>query len=67
MKVTAQVIMETEALSDHKTKVSLINTGTLKYPLNIMIPMAEKNFPKDMDTSWLILKSILEKSSVENP
>ncbi len=67
MKVTAQVIMETEALSDHKTKVSLINTGTLKYPLNIMIPMAEKNFPKDMDTSLLILKSILEKSSVENP
>lgn len=61
MATTADVIMETESLSDDQTKVSLINSGTLKYPLNIFIPMAEKKFPKDMDASLSTLKSILEK------
>jgi hypothetical protein len=41
--------------------VSLINTGKLPYPINIMIPMAEKKFPKDMDESLVVLKSIFEK------
>ena len=61
MAVTASMIMETESLSDDQTKVYLINAGTLKYPLNIMIPMAEKKFPKDMDGSLSSLKNILEK------
>lgn len=61
MRVSANVIMETEYLSDNQTKVSLSNAGTLKYPLNIMIPMFEKMFAKDMDTSLLTLKDILEK------
>jgi hypothetical protein len=61
MKVTASVIMETESLSDSQTKVSLINAGTMKYPMNIFIPMAEKRFPKDMDESLVTLKNILEK------
>jgi uncharacterized membrane protein len=61
MVTTADVIMETESLSGNQTKVSLINTGTLKYPVNIFIPIAEKKFPKDMDTSLSALKSILEK------
>jgi uncharacterized protein YndB with AHSA1/START domain len=61
MKTTADVIMETEVLSDNQTKVNLINSGTLKYPMNIFIPLAEKNFPKDMDASLLALKEILEK------
>ena len=61
IRTSAYVIMETESLSDDQTKVNLINTGTLKYPLNIMIPMAEKNFPKDMDASLSTLKNILEK------
>ena len=61
MKVTASVIMETESLSDDQTKVNLINTGTMRYPMNIFIPMAEKNFPKDMDESLAMLKAILEK------
>lgn len=60
MKVSAQVIFETTALPDGQTKVSLINTGKLPYPINIMIPMAEKKFPKDMDESLSILKSLLE-------
>jgi hypothetical protein len=60
MNVIASVIMETESLSDNQTKVNLINAGTLKYPLNIMIPMAEKNFTKDVDISLSTLKNILE-------
>jgi hypothetical protein len=61
MRVSASVIFETESLSANQTKVNLINTGTLQYPLNIMIPMAEKKFPKDLDESLSILKNILEK------
>ena len=61
MRVTANIIMETESLSDNQTKVSWINAGTLKYPMNLMIPIAEKKFPKDMDISLSTLKSILEK------
>lgn len=60
MATVADVIMETETVSDNQTKVSLINSGTLKYPMNLFIPMAEKRFPKDMDTSLSALKSILE-------
>jgi uncharacterized protein YndB with AHSA1/START domain len=61
MRVTADVNMETEPLSDNQTKVSLSNGGKLKYPLNIMIPIAEKKFPKQMDESLSTLKNILEK------
>ena len=61
MRISACVIMKTESLSDNQTKVNLSNAGTLKYPLNIMIPMAEKNFAKDMDISLSTLKNILEK------
>jgi hypothetical protein len=61
MAVTASVIMETESLSNDQTKVNLINAGTLKYPLNIMIPLFEKNFAKDLDSSLSTLKNILEK------
>ena len=61
MRVSASVIFETESISENQTKVNLINSGTFKYPLNIMIPMAEKNFPKDMDVSLATLKTILEK------
>jgi uncharacterized protein YndB with AHSA1/START domain len=61
MRMSASVIMETTSLSDNQTKVNLINAGILKYPLNIMIPIAEKNFAKDLDVSLSTLKSILEK------
>lgn len=63
MKTTADVIMETQDLSDNQTKVNLINTGTLKYPMNIFISLAEKNFPKDIDSSLATLKKILESDS----
>jgi hypothetical protein len=61
MTTSATIIMETESLSDNQTKVNMGNSGTLKYPLNIMIPMFQKMFAKDMDSSLLTLKSILEK------
>ena len=60
MSVKASIIMETESLSDNQTKVQLSNAGTLKYPLNIMIPVFEKTFVKDMDISLATLKKILE-------
>lgn len=61
MVATADQIMETETVSDGQTKVSLTNAGVLKYPLNILIPVAEKNFAKDIDSSLVTLKNILEK------
>lgn len=61
MATIADVIMETESLSENQTRVNLINAGTLKYPMNIFIPIAEKKFPKDMDESLSTLKGILEK------
>lgn len=61
MRVSSSVVFETESLSADQTKVNLINTGTLKYPMNIFVPMAEKKFPKDMDDSLSTLKNILEK------
>ena len=60
-KATATVIMETESLPDGQTKVYWSNAGILKYPVNIMIPILEKNLPKEMDASLVNLKNILEK------
>ena len=61
MSAVASIIMETESLSDNQTKVTWSNAGTLKYPLNILIPMVEKSLPKGMDSSLVTLKNILEK------
>lgn len=61
IKTAASMIMDTEALSADQTKVSMSNAGTLQYPFNIMIPIFEKNFPKEMDNSLATLKTILEK------
>jgi hypothetical protein len=61
MRTTAYTVMETEPLSGDQTRVSWSNEGALKYPLNIMIPLAEKNFSKDLDISLSTLKNILEK------
>jgi len=61
MSAIASIIMETESLTDNQTKVRWSNAGTLKYPMNIMVPMVEKHVAKDMDISLSILKNILEK------
>jgi hypothetical protein len=62
MAATASIIMETESLSDNQTKVIWSNAGTLKYPINIMIPMMEKHVVKDMAISLSTLKNILENN-----
>jgi hypothetical protein len=61
MKTSATIIMETESLLNNQTKVSMSNAGILNYPLNIMIPIFQKMFAKDMDSSLFNLKNILEK------
>ncbi len=61
MTATASIIMETESLPADQTKVTWSNAGTLKYPLNILIPMMEKHVLKDMDSSLSTLKNIFEK------
>jgi len=61
MRAIANIIMDTESLSDIQTKVYWSNAGILNYPLNILVPMLEKNVAKDMDISLLNLKNILEK------
>jgi len=60
-KAVGRAIMETESLSNDKTKVYWSNAGALNYPLNLLIPMMEKNVTKDMDISLSTLKNILEK------
>ncbi len=60
MKTSATIVMEMESLSDNQTKVYWSNAGILKYPVNIFIPMMQKHVAKDMDSSLLTLKSILE-------
>lgn len=61
MRVSASVIFEVESLPNGQTKVGMINTGALPYPINLMIPMAERKFPKHLDESLSMLKDILEK------
>lgn len=60
MKISARVTIETELVNEQQTRVYLTNAGTLPYPLNLMIPLAEKNFARDLDESLQSLKKILE-------
>jgi hypothetical protein len=52
---------KTEAIAIDKTKVIWNTSSTMKYPLNIMLPMITGMLEKDMATSLTTLKSILEK------
>jgi hypothetical protein len=61
MAVAASIIMEMENVSDGQTRVSWSNSGTLKIPVNVLIPFMERSVAKDMDASLLTLKAILEK------
>lgn len=54
----ADYILETAA--NNQTKVKWTNASTMKYPMNVMIPMVEKMLPKDMNVSLHNLKTILE-------
>ena len=61
MQATASIVMETASLSEDQTRVQWSNAGTLKYPFNILVPMMQRHVAKDMDSSLLNLKGILEK------
>ena len=61
MTATADIVLETDSITDDQTKVSWSNAGTLNYPWNLFIPMMEKMLPKEMDESLTTLKKILEK------
>ena len=63
MKAVGRMVMETETVAGDNTKVSWSNRGLLPYPLNIFVPMVEKNVSKDMATSLITLKNILEQES----
>jgi hypothetical protein len=62
MEATASIVMEAESLSDDQTKVYWSNSGKLKYPVNVLIPMMEKSVAKGMDISLANLKNILENN-----
>ena len=57
----AEVKMTTEELSENQTKITWSNKSNMKYPLNLLLPLAEKILARDMDTSLGMLKNILEK------
>lgn len=61
MGTSSRIIMELESINDAQTKVSWSNSGVLSYPVNFMIPLFEKMFPKEMNSSLVLLKEILEK------
>jgi hypothetical protein len=57
----ARAEMTTQSLSDNQTKATWSTASTMKYPLNLMLPMIVKMLEKDMGTSLTTLKNILEK------
>jgi len=61
MTTSARIIMETASLSNNQTKASWSNAGTLKYPVNLLIPMMKKHIVNDRDASLATLKKMLEK------
>ena len=63
MRMTASIDMETKSITDAQTKVALINRGTMKWPMNLFIPIGEKRFPKDMESSLKTLKELFENTA----
>jgi len=62
MRMSASIDMETTSITEAQTKVALINSGTMKWPMNLFIPIAAKRFPKDMESSLKTLKELFEKT-----
>lgn len=60
----AQAVMTTETILPGQTKVSWSTSSTMKYPLNIMLPMILKMLEKDMAGSLNTLKDIFEKKLI---
>ena len=56
----AQVYMITEPITDDITRFKWGFVGKNKYPLTLMNPLMDKLLGKDLETSSMILKEILE-------
>jgi len=63
MRITSRINLETTSISDNQTKVAMINEGHMNWPMNLFIPMGEKRFPKDMESSLITLKNIMENQN----
>lgn len=53
--------LSTTSLGENETEVSWSVSSIMKFPLNGMLPMIKNMLAKDMDTSLVTLKAILEK------
>ncbi len=53
--------LSTTSLRENETEVSWSVSSIIKFPLNGMLPMIKNMLAKDMDTSLVTLKAILEK------
>lgn len=62
MRITSRIHLETTSVSEAQTQVAMINEGHMNWPMNLFIPMGEKRFPKDMQSSLATLKNILENN-----
>lgn len=60
MANTAHVYMDTEAATEHSTRVRWGFTGHSSYPMNLMTAMLSGVLGKDMETSLQQLKALLE-------
>jgi len=63
MRITSRINLETTSISDTQTKVVMINEGHMNWPMNLFIPMGEKRFPKDMETSLVALNNLMESDN----
>ncbi|MEO7445162.1 MAG: SRPBCC family protein [Ferruginibacter sp.] len=59
---TSFLTTTTTPLSDNETRVDFKTESTMKFPMNIMIPMISGMLAKDMDITNKNLKKILEAS-----
>lgn len=60
-KAIAHTYMNTEAVSEHSTKVTWGMTGKTNYPINLMTVMMKGALNKDLNISLNDLKKVLEK------
>ena len=62
-KNTAKVYMETEATSQNQTRVTWVMEGENAYPLNLMNLFIPGMLGKDLQTSLVNLKTVVEKDT----
>lgn len=61
-KATNQAYTTTTPVSDNRTKVTTVFSGSNPFPMNLMIPMIKGMLLKDMNKNFMNLKKILEEA-----